>query len=143
MGSGRYRAIISDGEHFDQSFIGGSSHHYFSNGIMQTYQVIKIKNYTITDVNSASLITLNEIEPSSIQKAVIGSPVMYENKPKRVEQKPPQKPVISNKDKDKENIELTSVKALTSNSKEFSIKFSEKSEFSFNLLDNITLIFTP
>ena len=40
MGSGRYRAIISDGEHFDQSFIGGSSHHYFSNGIIQTYQVI-------------------------------------------------------------------------------------------------------
>jgi replication factor A1 len=117
IGSSRYRAIISDGDYFDQSFIGGPSHHYFSNGMVQLYQLIKIKDYSITDINSAFIITLNEIEPGTVLKSVNGSPVKYEPKPKLYDQKQ-SKPIAVGK----ENLEFTSAKTLTSSSKDFVIK---------------------
>lgn len=119
IASSRYRAIISDGEYFDQSFIGGPSHHYFQSGMVQVYQLIKIKDYSITEINNGVILTLQEIEPSTCHKAIYGTPAKYEAKPTKVEVKGPAKPVVIN---NKENLEFTSVKTLTTNSREFSIK---------------------
>ena len=129
IGTSRYRAVISDGDFFDQSFVGGSSHHFFSNGMVQLYQLLKIKDYSMTDINSTPIITLNEIEPSSSLKAVIGNPSKYEPKlVKSFDSKPPlQKNMMTS---GKENIEFTSVKTLSSSSKDFSLKarVTKKSE---------------
>lgn len=116
VGSGRYRAIISDSEHFDQSFIGGPSHHFFANSMVKVFQLIKIKDYSISELNGSLIITLQEIEPGASLKGMQGSPIKYEPKAQAV-QKPIQKPITN-----KENQEFTSVKTLTSSSKDFVIK---------------------
>lgn len=116
----KFRAIISDGDFFDQSFIGGSSHHYFASNIVQPYQIIKVKDYSISEINNGVILTLQEIEPSTCAKAMIGQPQKYEAKLVKAEIKPQQKkPAYSS---NKENCEMTCVKTLTSNTKDFTIK---------------------
>lgn len=117
IGSNRYRAVISDGEFYDQSFIGGPCHHFFSNGMIQSYQLIKIKDYSLTDINSGLILTINDLEPSTALKSIIGSPQKFELKAKPQEQK-----VMQKSNPNKENLDLTSIKTLNSSSKEFTIR---------------------
>ena len=115
IGEKRYRAIISDGDSFDQAFVGGPSYHYFKNNMVQEKQLIKIKDYSLTEISSGIIITLNEIEPGPPLQSTIGNPEKYVGKPVQTENN---KKTASNK----ENFEFTSVKALNSNSREFAIK---------------------
>ena len=87
---------------------------------MQAYQIIKVKDYSISEINNGVILTLQEIEPSTCVKSIIGSPQKYEAKLVKAELKPQQKKNLQTGNK--ENNELTCVKTLTSSSKDFTIK---------------------
>jgi replication factor A1 len=132
IASSRYRAIISDGEFFTQSLIGGPSQHFFSSGMVQVYQLIRINNFSASEINNGSIITLLEIEPSTCLKQIIGNPQNSEKLPSRVDPRPvpsnnvnlpsASHQVSRNQASSKENCEFTSVKTLTSSSRDFAIK---------------------
>ena len=155
LASSRYRVVISDGDHFEQAFVGGSCQHYFLNGMVQVHQLIRIKDFTIADINNTSVISLTDVEPSTSLKGLHGSPQKFEHsksKPSEFKQAEAKMPAQKNNPvKNKENLEFTSVKTLTSSTKDFTIKarVTKKNEikewkndrgsgklFSINILDS-------
>lgn len=81
QGAGRWRLILSDGQHFAQGMLGTNLNHLVQGDTPDVYRntVIKLTGYAVNHVQNRKVIIILNLDVVSQEPAKLGEPVTIEN----------------------------------------------------------------
>lgn len=93
--TGRYRAVLSDGQHFTHGMLATQMKEYIENGELQVHSIVKITDFMNNAVQDRNIVIVLNVEVLGMAQARLGDPQDLKGNPRAAAAAPPAAPMYN------------------------------------------------